>query len=51
MSETVNTNQTLSETLKVYTKKWKWFVVGAIIAILLATIYLRYATPQFKIKY
>ncbi|SFR82035.1 GumC family protein [Maribacter stanieri] len=47
MSETVNTNQTLSETLKVYTKKWKWFVVGAIIAILLATIYLRYATPQY----
>ena len=47
MRETVDANQNLGEILKIYTKKWKWFVVGAIIAILIATIYLRYATPQY----
>ncbi len=47
MSESLNNGQNLSEILNIYTKKWKWFLIGAVIAILLASIYLRYATPQY----
>lgn len=41
------TNINLKEVLSSYTKHWKWFVLCAMLAILLASAYLRYATPQF----
>jgi len=37
----------IGDLLKVYTRNWKWFLIGIIIAILLAMVYLRYATPQY----
>ena len=37
----------LKEVISKYTKHWKWFLISAIMAILLALIYLRYATPEF----
>ncbi|WP_229702367.1 GumC family protein [Maribacter cobaltidurans] len=37
----------IEDVVKVYTKKWKWFVIGGTIGILLAFLYLRYATPEY----
>jgi len=37
----------LKEIISGYTKHWKWFVLSTILTILLATIYIRYATPQY----
>ncbi|MEP3374523.1 MAG: polysaccharide biosynthesis tyrosine autokinase [Maribacter dokdonensis] len=37
----------IGDLLKVYTRKWNWFLIGTTIAILLATVYLRYVTPQY----
>lgn len=42
-----NVNLDLKEILSSYTKHWKWFVLSAIIALLLASAYLRYATPEY----
>ncbi|MFK5981658.1 MAG: polysaccharide biosynthesis tyrosine autokinase [Flavobacteriaceae bacterium] len=33
-----------------YTRKWIWFLLGLIIAIILAFIYLRYTMPQYESK-
>ncbi len=38
----------LKELISVYVKKWKWFALGAIIALALAHLYLRYAVPQYS---
>ncbi|MDO5615008.1 MAG: polysaccharide biosynthesis tyrosine autokinase [Cruoricaptor ignavus] len=40
----------LSEILKPYLRRWGWFVLGALVALVLAWIYLRYATPVYSIK-
>lgn len=37
----------LKEVLSNYTKYWKWFVISALLALFLASMYLRYATPQY----
>ncbi|WP_318308126.1 GumC family protein [Flagellimonas crocea] len=37
----------LKETISVYLKKWKWFAICTIIALVLAHLYLRYATPEY----
>ena len=40
-------NIDLKELLSTYTKHWLWFVLTCVIAVLAATIYLRYATPKY----
>ncbi|WP_273566591.1 GumC family protein [Maribacter halichondriae] len=40
----------LKETIATYTKHWKWFVLSAIFAIILAFVYIRYATPEYAAK-
>jgi len=40
----------LKEILTTYSKHWKWFVLCAIAAIILATLYIRYATPEYAAK-
>lgn len=43
-SETFN----LREQIAPYLSRWKWFVVGAFLALVLAVAYLKYATPVYK---
>ena len=38
----------LSDLLKNYTKHWKWFLLSGFFFLVLATIYLRYATPKYE---
>lgn len=40
----------LKEIIATYTKHWKWFVLSAILACILAFIYIRYATPEYAAK-
>ncbi|MDE1192035.1 MAG: Wzz/FepE/Etk N-terminal domain-containing protein [Arachidicoccus sp.] len=35
--------------LQKYARKWYWFVLGIIICVFLASVYLRYSTPQYEI--
>ena len=39
---------TLREQVEQYTRNWVWFVMFAIISLLLSFLYLRYATPVYK---
>ncbi|PIB23005.1 GumC family protein [Maribacter sp. 4G9] len=34
--------------LKVYTKRWKWFLLGVVMSIFFAILYLRYATEEYQ---
>jgi len=43
-NDTIN----IREELEKYLIHWKWFALGAIIALVLAFLYLRYATPQYS---
>ncbi len=43
-------SQDLKESLTTYTRHWKWFVLSAIIALSLAYVYIRYATPEYAAK-
>ncbi|MGF7232884.1 GumC family protein, partial [Arachidicoccus sp.] len=45
-SESINLKAELSK----YTQKWYWFVLGVLICMISAFIYLRYATPQYSIS-
>ena len=38
----------LSDLIKGYSKHWKWFLLSVIFFFVLAIIYLRYATPNYK---
>ncbi|MBL4879782.1 MAG: polysaccharide biosynthesis tyrosine autokinase [Oleispira sp.] len=38
------------ELLKPYLKRWKWFVVTGLTAVLLGFIYIRYAVPQYAVQ-
>ena len=38
----------LSDLLKIYSKHWKWFLISGIFFLTLASIYLRYSTPEYK---
>ncbi len=40
----------LKETIATYTKHWKWFLLSALAAMVLAFIYIRYATPEYAAK-
>ena len=46
----VNNKVDLTEILNTYLKHWKWFLLCAIAAIILATLYIRYATPEYAAK-
>ncbi len=37
----------LKELLSSYTKHWKWFAISALLALILAYVYIRYATPEY----
>jgi capsular exopolysaccharide synthesis family protein len=37
----------LNEVISKYTKHWKWFVISIVVLLLLAAIYIRYASPQY----
>lgn len=37
----------LKEIISGYTKHWKWFALSALVALLMAYVFIRYATPQF----
>ena len=39
----------LKQVLEQYFYYWKWFIVSVIIALLIAVIYLRYSTSQYKV--
>lgn len=41
-------NIDFKEILSTYTKHWQWFVLFGFVSIVLATIYLRYVTPQYQ---
>ncbi|MBC6998000.1 tyrosine-protein kinase [Cytophaga sp. FL35] len=43
-------NLDLKETLDNYTKHWKWFLLSIFIALILAFIYIRYATPKYAVQ-
>jgi len=45
-----NNKVDVKEILNTYVKHWKWFVLCAIAAIVLATLYIRYATPEYAAK-
>ncbi|MCW5515574.1 GumC family protein [Muriicola sp. Z0-33] len=38
----------LKEIITSYTKHWKWFVLSGILALVMAFIYMRYATPEYS---
>ena len=40
-------NIDLNEIVSGYTKHWKWFVISVIVMLLLAAVYIRYASPQY----
>jgi uncharacterized protein involved in exopolysaccharide biosynthesis len=50
MDSSNNNKFNLREFLEKYLYHWKWFVLGLIIAILCSLLYLRYATPKYKVE-
>ena len=40
-------NVDLKEIIGAYTKHWKWFALSVFVALILAFVYLRYATPKY----
>ena len=40
----------LKQIIRSYTKHWKWFILSVIVAIGLAMVYIRYATPEYNIQ-
>ena len=38
------------ELIRPYSKNWKWFAFAVVLALLLAIMYIRYATPEFAIQ-
>ncbi len=45
-----NSGVDLKEIVSTYTKHWKWFIISVIGALLLAYVYIRYATPEYAAK-
>ncbi|SNR66226.1 capsular exopolysaccharide family [Maribacter sedimenticola] len=48
--EFLNSNLDLNDIIKSYTRHFKWFVISVIIAIIIAFLYIRYATPEYAVK-
>jgi len=46
-NDILSTDLDLKDIISRYSKQWKWFVLSGIIALLLARLYLRYATPRY----
>jgi len=47
ISQDITSNINLKESISTYTKHWKWFILSAILALILAYVYIRYATPEY----
>ncbi|MGB7395599.1 MAG: Wzz/FepE/Etk N-terminal domain-containing protein, partial [Pricia sp.] len=45
-----NNSVDLKDIINTYTAHWKWFVLCVIIALALAFLYLRYATPKYAVQ-
>ncbi|WP_339709507.1 polysaccharide biosynthesis tyrosine autokinase [uncultured Kriegella sp.] len=45
-----NNDIDLKDTIKTYTKHWKWFVLSVLFALVLAFLYIRYTTPEYAAK-
>ncbi len=40
----------LKEILTTYTKHWKWFILSILFAVVVASLYIRYTTPEYAAK-
>lgn len=45
-----DSNFDLNTVLKTYLKHWKWFVLSAMLTLLMAFFYIRYSIPQYEAK-
>lgn len=50
MNDPFKKYDSLSDILSVYLSKWKWFLLSAIIALVLAYLNIRYTIPEYKIS-
>ena len=50
MQQQIEESQSMRNELEKYLRHWKWFVLCAFSALILAFFYLRYATPKFELK-
>jgi tyrosine-protein kinase Etk/Wzc len=50
MQQQIEESQSMRNELEKYLRHWKWFVLSAFSALILAFFYLRYATPKFELK-
>ena len=40
----------IAEIIKPYVRKWPWFVIGALAALIAAYFYLKFTTPVYNVK-
>ena len=40
----------INEIIRPYARKWPWFIIGALIALVLAYFYLKTTTPVYKVQ-
>ncbi|MFD0799531.1 GumC family protein [Maribacter chungangensis] len=45
----IESKNDIKNIINTYTKQWKWFVLAAIAALLMAFIYIRYTIPEYEI--
>ena len=48
--EFLNSNIDLNDIIKSYTRHIKWFVISVVLAVIVAFLYIRYATPEYAVK-
>ncbi|MFS4469264.1 GumC family protein [Maribacter sp. 2210JD10-5] len=46
--QSLSTQTDISEIVKTYTKHWKWFIIFALLGLIVAFLYIRYATPEYE---
>ena len=50
MQQQIEESQSMRNELEKYLRHWKWFVLSAFSALIVAFFYLRYTTPKFELK-
>ncbi|MDV7140109.1 polysaccharide biosynthesis tyrosine autokinase [Maribacter sp. TH_r10] len=50
MSNLLSSNMDYREMIKPYVRRWKWFVVAGLFAMILGYIYTRYAVPLYSVQ-
>ena len=50
MQQQIEESQSIRNELEKYLRHWKWFVLSAFSAFILAFFYLRYVTPKYEVK-